>query len=51
MANDLIRIAEHESQASAKEHQDDESDVRSVGDSGGFFDVDIRAEGDLRTVD
>jgi hypothetical protein len=50
-ADDLLRVAEHESQASAKEHQDDESDVCSVGDSGSDFDVDIRAESDLGTDD
>jgi hypothetical protein len=42
-ANDLVRVTNEESQASAKEHQDDERDVRSIGDRGGDFDVDIRA--------
>jgi hypothetical protein len=49
--NDLLRVTEHKSQTSAKEHQDNESNVRSVRDSGSDFDVDIRAESDLRTVD
>jgi hypothetical protein len=50
-ADDLLRVTEHESQASAEEHQHDESNVCSVGNSGGDFDIDIGAEGDLDPVD
>lgn len=49
-ADDLVRVAQQESQASAEEHQDDESDVCSVGDSGGDFDVEVGAKRDLGIV-
>lgn len=49
-ANDLLRITEQESQAGTKEHQHNKSNIRSIGDGGSFFDVDIRTKRDLLPV-
>lgn len=50
-ANDLLRITEQESQTSTKEHQNNEGNICSVGDSSSDFDVDISAESDLFQLD
>lgn len=47
--DDLVGIDEEKSQESAGNHEDDESNVSTVGDRGGHLDVDVLTEGNQTT--
>lgn len=46
-SNNVASVAEAESKEGSDEHQDDEADVRTVGNGNVSLDVDILAKGNL----